>query len=104
MWTDRQFWRDATWRAFRTFCQSLAGLLTVEQVSQNLNASWLALIYASGVAGLISLLQSVDRERAVTSTTPALPAPVPEPIVVEEPADYQPVSFYAPTGCGEDLR
>jgi hypothetical protein len=72
MWTNRQFWLDSSWRAFRTFCQSLAGLLTVETVSTNLNASWLGLLYASGVAALISLLQSVDRERAVGgSTTPA---------------------------------
>lgn len=69
MWTSAQFWKSATWRAFRTFCQSLAGLLTVEHVSTNLHASWWALIYASGVAGLISLLQSVDRERAVGEVT-----------------------------------
>ena len=77
MWTNRQFWKDATWRGFRTFCQSLAGLLTVEHVSANLNASWLALIYASGVAALISLLQSVDRERAVGGSTIPTPAGVP---------------------------
>lgn len=96
MWTNRQFWKDATWRSFRTFCQSLAGLLTVEHVSSNLNASWWALIYASGVAGLISLLQSVDRERAVggvvtTTSVAATPEVVPA-VVVSDPAsaDYQP--------------
>jgi hypothetical protein len=100
MWTNRQFWKDATWRSFRTFCQSLAGLLTVEHVSSNLNASWWALLYASGVAGLISLLQSVDRERAVGGAAVAATHPTPEvavpevvpPVVVSDPAaaDYQP--------------
>jgi hypothetical protein len=101
MWTNRQFWKDATWRGFRTFCQSLAGLLTVEHVSANLNASWLALIYASGVAALISLLQSVDRERAVGGSTavvapptevPAVEVPAPVSATSGDPAaaDYQP--------------
>lgn len=79
MWTDRQFWRDSTWRAFRTFCQSLAGLLTVQQVSSNMNAPWLTLLYASAVAGLISLLQSIDRERAVASTSATTAPPPIEP-------------------------
>jgi hypothetical protein len=90
VWTNAQFWRDATWRAFRTFCQSLAGLLTVETVSSNLNASWLSLLYASAVAGLISLLQSVDRGRAVGevgthATVPVVAAPVVEPAVAAAP-------------------
>ena len=71
MWTNIQFWKDSTWRAFRTFCQSLAGLLTVQNVSSNLNAPWWTLIYAAAVAGLISLLQSVDRERAVVAAPAA---------------------------------
>lgn len=83
MWTDRQFWRDSTWRAFRTFCQTLAGLLTAyfsgmlavvqtgqfepQQVTSTGWPVWEALVYAAGVSSLISLLQSIDRERAVTS-------------------------------------
>lgn len=92
MWTNVQFWRAATWRAFRTFCQSLAGLLTVEHVSTNLNASWWALIYASGVAGLISLLQSVDRERAVGEATAAEAVPPAISNTVSDPAsaNYRP--------------
>jgi len=95
MWTNRQFWHDATWRAFRTFCQSLAGLLLAVQTSVQVSAipvisvPWYGYLYAAGVAGLVSLLQSVDRERAVA---------VVEPVVVEpatasgDPAsaDYQP--------------
>lgn len=82
MWTNVQFWKDSTWRAFRTFCQSLAGLLTVQNVSSNLNAPWWTLIYASAVAGLISLLQSIDRERAVSATEPAPEPPAVEPLTV----------------------
>lgn len=117
MWTDKQFWRDSTWRAFRTFCQSLAGLLTVQQVSANMNAPWPTLIYASAVAGLISLLQSIDRERAVVSTPHAGGEPTydynygysqdapttPLPPVTDTGS---PTFLTAPTplGCGESLR
>lgn len=96
MWTDRQFWHDATWRAFRTFCQSLAGLLLAVQTSVQVSAipvisvPWYGYLYAAGVAGLVSLLQSVDRERAVGITPTAVtPAPV---AVNGDPAsaDYQP--------------
>lgn len=99
MWTNRQFWLDATWRSFRTFCQSLAGLLTVEHVSTNLNASWWALIYASLVAALISLLQSIDRERAVNSTE----ATVPPGEVVSR---VEPLDSLAPVTvtCGDAVR
>lgn len=76
MWTNKQFWIDSSWRAFRTFCQSLAGLLLAVQTSSQVAAMptisvpWYGYLYASGVAALVSLLQSVDRERAV-ETTPA---------------------------------
>jgi hypothetical protein len=93
MWTDRQFWHDATWRAFRTFCQSLAGLLLAVQTSVQVSAipvisvPWYGYLYAAGVAGLVSLLQSVDRERAVNVTPPTVPV-----AVNGDPAsaDYQP--------------
>lgn len=83
MWTDWQFWKDSTWRAFRTFCQSLSGYLVAyfsgllsivqtgqfqpQQVTSTDWAVWEALFYAAGVSSLISLLQSIDRERAVSS-------------------------------------
>lgn len=112
MWTDRQFWRDSTWRAFRTFCQSLAGLLTVQQVSSNMNAPWLTLIYASAVAGLISLLQSIDRERAVTGTTASTAsptdAPTPSPTLTDDEVLAEVKAAYSGAlpahGCGESLR
>lgn len=99
MWTDRQFWKDATWRAFRTFCQTLAGvlaayfsgLLSVVQggtiapqsfASAETLHMWMAFLYAAGISGLISLLQSIDRERAVVATPPAV-----------APSDYQPPPY-----------
>lgn len=125
MWTDKQFWLDASWRAFRTFCQSLAGLLTVQQVSANMNAPWLTLIYASAVAGLISLLQSIDRERVAVKTATTEPdqysyqypyssepaadptptAPLPTPPDGDQRATSPVFGFIPPThGCGESLR
>lgn len=83
MWTDVQFWKDATWRAFRTFCQSLAGLLLAVQTSVQVSGMpvisipWYGYLYASGIAGLVSLLQSVDRERAVVTSPPTPPAVAP---------------------------
>lgn len=120
MWTNRQFWKDATWRAFRTFCQTLAGILAayfsgflsvvqggnlVQDVPSTFKM-WLVFLYASAVSGLISLLQSIDRERAVgeaaiaTTTTAATVVRVPanttttysSPLIVNDPAaaNYQP--------------
>lgn len=76
MWTNKQFWLDSSWRAFRTFCQTLAallaanfsGLLAATGVTPNggiPHTPWLGFLYAAAIAGLISLLQSIDRERAV---------------------------------------
>jgi len=95
MWTNRQFWHDATWRAFRTFCQSLAGLLLAVQTSVQVSAipvisvPWYGYLYAAGVAGLVSLLQSVDRERAVAVVEPVVVTPA---AASGDPAsaDYQP--------------
>lgn len=96
MWTDTQFWKDSTWRAFRTFCQSLAGLLVVVQTTNQIssvaeiNIPWYAYLYSSMVSALISLLQSIDRERAVGNAT----EPIPEPVT---PSSYA-------VGCGTDLK
>lgn len=67
MWTDRQFWLDSSWRAARTFLQTISGLLVVSQVSSAFSAPWKDLIGAGLVAAFISLAQSVDRGRAVAS-------------------------------------
>jgi hypothetical protein len=105
MWTNVQFWKDATWRSFRTFCQTLAALLAA-QFSGLLQATggatgsvlphtpWLGFLYASFIAGLISLLQSVDRERAVgwvaSQVTPGPSAPLSATSGDPAAADYQP--------------
>ena len=75
MWTDLQFWKDSTWRAFRTFCQTLAGLLVTTQAVSAFTAPWSVLLGASAMAAVISLLQSVDRGRAVSAVAPDSPAP-----------------------------
>ena len=89
MWTNKQFWLDSSWRAFRTFCQSLAGLLLAVQTSsqvssfQTISVPWYGYLYASGIAALVSLLQSVDRERAV------------EPVLLAAADAVTPVAPYA---------
>ena len=96
MWTDSQFWKDTTWRAFRTFCQTLAGLLLTTQAVSAFTAPWSVLLGASAMAAVISLLQSVDRGRAVSAITPADP-PAQAPFVA---------TFVNPVtgGCGTNLR
>lgn len=68
MWTNKRFWLDATWRAFRTFCQTLASLFGA-QAFNVLTAPWSSVLSVAAGAALISLCQSIDRERAVVSTT-----------------------------------
>lgn len=91
MWTDRVFWEQATWRSFRSFCQALAAMLAGSSVNL-LTANWESMLGVAGTAGLVSLLMSVDRERAVTYTLQTAAVP-PAPLQ----ADYAP-------GCGTDLR
>lgn len=104
-WTDGEFWLDSSWRAFRTFCQSLAGLLLAVQTSNQvasmpeISIPWYGYIYSSGVAALISLLQSVDRERAVESAPLEPAVTTPGVYVTENSADVNPV-----LGCGSDMR
>jgi hypothetical protein len=66
MWTNGQFWLDSTWRAFRTFCQTLAALLA-GQAATIITADWKSTLSVSVTAALISLLQSIDRERVVAA-------------------------------------
>jgi len=92
MWTNVKFWKDSTWRAFRTFCQTLAALLAAQfsgllQVTGAVVADgalphtpWLGFLYTSFIAGLISLLQSIDRERATGGVTAVAPTVVVEPV------------------------
>lgn len=76
MWTNTQFWKDATWRCFRTFCQTLAAMLA-GQTANLLSAPWIGMLSTAAGAALVSLLMSIDRERVVTTseiTEPSVPA------------------------------
>lgn len=66
MWTDRQFWLDSSWRAFRTFCQTLAAMLAGQTVNV-LTADWDGMLGVAAGAALVSLLMSVDRERVAVA-------------------------------------
>lgn len=98
MWANKQFWLDSSWRAFRTFCQSLAGLLLAVQTSNQVAAMpeisipWYGYVYSSAIAAFVSLLQSIDRERAVEQTPTATTPSVAPSATSGDPAaaDYQP--------------
>lgn len=97
MWTDRQFWYDASWRSFRTFCQSLAALLAGQTVNL-LTADWKGMIGVAGGAALVSLLMSVDRERVVAPDVQNGAAVTEQGVTT----DSQGQASYE--GCGSDLR
>lgn len=82
MWTNRQFWEQATWRGFRSFCQALSAMLVGTSVNL-FTADWHSMVGVAGTAGLVSLLMSIDRERAVVYNT--APAELPEPVPAPEP-------------------
>lgn len=97
MWTDRQFWLDSSWRAFRTFCQTLAAMLGGQTVNV-LTVDWQGMLGVSAGAALVSLLMSVDRERVVASSGHNVTA-VTQTVVN---TDSQGQASYE--GCGSDLR
>lgn len=97
MWTNWQFWKDSSWRAFRTFCQTLAAQLAGQSLNA-ISASWLAMLGVAGVASLMSLLMSVDREKAVGVTE--IP---PTPTVAPAEANYIPPATLT-SGCGGDQK
>jgi len=109
MWTDRQFWHDATWRAFRSFCQSLAGLLAGEALTL-LTAPWGSMLSIAATAGLLSLLMSIDRGRAVTDAAPAVlteaRAAAAQSTAAAYPSTIEPatVATQPVYGCGDSLR
>jgi hypothetical protein len=89
LWTDAQFWKDATWRSFRTFCQTLAALLG-GQTFTALSAPWQSMLSVAATASLISLFQSIDRGRALTTSGPE--------IVLESAAPVPPAAQVVPLG------
>lgn len=105
MWTDKQFWKDATWRAFRTFCQTLASMFG-GMAFNILTAPWSSVLSVAVGAALISLWQSIDRERAAVASPAAPPTatapPVPLTFAARPTGD---ASLWAPSaGCGTNLR
>lgn len=101
MWTDGKFWYDSSWRAFRTFCQTLAALLGGQAVSI-ISADWISTLSVAGTAGFISLLQSIDRGRATSAEAAILDAKA--STALPSSADYQPAANFAGPGCGGDMR
>lgn len=101
MWTNKQFWLDSSWRAFRTFCQTLAALLGGQAVNA-LTAPWASMLSVAGTAALVSLLMSVDRERAVGGgvAEPIRPEVTAVPVINTNPA----AADYIPGGYSSDLR
>jgi hypothetical protein len=100
MWTNVQFWKDATWRAFRTFCQTLASLFG-GLAFNILTAPWSSVLSIAAGAALISLWQSIDRERAVGATVggtggASTPVVTQQPVVVPSPEVV--------TACGDALQ
>lgn len=112
MWTTWAFWKDATWRSFRTFCQTLTGLLITQHISNAFNAPWVDIIGASVLAGLTSLLMSVDRSTEVAQggvpVEPVRVDPVPVAFVSAEApvATVTPIDHPSPVSvvCGDTLR
>jgi hypothetical protein len=93
LWTDAQFWKDASWRSFRTFCQTLAALLG-GQTFTALTAPWQSMLSVAATASLISLFQSIDRGRAITTSGPQ---PETVEVVVDSP-EAEPAARVVPLG------
>lgn len=107
MWTDKAFWADSSWRAFRSFLHALAGGLVMTNTTSAFSAPWWGLIGAGLVAAVLSLAQSVDRGRAVVSTEKTIEHEqflAQQPVV--ESAGVVPMGLHSPVsvGCGDDLR
>ena len=118
-WGNRQFWADATWRAFRTWAQTMAATLSGYAVFLGVQLAkalkdpgadvdlgaivggwelWLLFFFVASVAAAISLFQSIDRERAVVSAAlpsiapaqPSAQAIAPPPVVLSVPLATDP--------------
>ena len=107
MLMDKQFIADALWRSLRTFCQTLYGLLVVVQVTPDVQIPWQGYLYASGIAALTSLLQSIGRERvanSVRATDRASADSVLQSATPPVEPAQAPVTPAAPAlGCGDSL-
>ncbi len=70
MWT-LTFWRDAAERAISTAAQTAIGVLAVDQLGL-LDAPWLAVGSAAGLAAVVSLLKAVAASRVGDPTSASL--------------------------------
>ena len=57
--TSRQFWADVGVRAIRTMAQTAVGVISAGAVMSDVD--WIRVASASGLAGLVSVLMSLDR-------------------------------------------
>lgn len=107
-----EFWKEALWRAFRTFCQTLLSIFGGSALNV-WNVGWHNSLGVAVGAAFISLLMSVDRSTAVLKGEPVTPVAQFAPLPAMPPAmPYQPVSAVTPldhpvpvtTVCGDTLR
>ncbi len=114
LWADRQFWGDATERAFRTFCQTLEGGIAAVLASTVVGDGdlgqafggwkpWALILFAAAVAALRSFLSAASRERAVIK---AGQAPAPATVVVNNShtLPVEPAGIIVQDGHGGSLR
>ena len=57
--TSKQFWTDTGVRAIRTMAQTAVGVISAGAVMSDVD--WLQVASASALAGLVSVLMSLDR-------------------------------------------
>ena len=57
--TSKQFWADVIVRAIRTMAQTAVGVISAGAVMSDVD--WIRVASASGLAGLVSVLMSLDR-------------------------------------------
>ena len=57
--TSKKFWADVGVRAIRTMAQTAVGVISAGAVLSDVD--WIQVASASGLAGLVSVLMSLDR-------------------------------------------
>ena len=86
IYTTPEFWRGASERAIKTFCQSLLAVLTTGAVGI-LDVDWPGALSAAALATLVSLLTSVSQAEFTAGAdkeTLAPSEPVPQAQTREE--------------------
>ena len=65
--TSKQFWADVAVRAIRTMAQTAVGVISAGAVMSDVD--WIRVASASALAGLVSVLMSLDRIGTGTAQT-----------------------------------